>query len=171
MHRPVQSGFSTHIRANSFSNTFGIVRKDPRGNPKAHQGWDIAAFPGSPVFAIKDGVITFVKDDGDIGLGRHICMSFNHKGRTLFAVYGHLQAIDVVPGQFVGEGERLGFSGQTGNAKGQPLSEAHLHFEIRTMPHAGLGLGGRIDPMLVLGFEPIAEILFSDMPKFAPIPK
>jgi murein DD-endopeptidase MepM/ murein hydrolase activator NlpD len=171
MHRPVEFGLSTHIRGCSISNTFGIVRKEKNGNPRAHQGWDIAAFPGSPVLAIKDGVISFVKDDGDKGLGRHICMSFDYNGRNLFAVYGHLQATEVTAGQFVGEGERLGFSGQTGNAKGQPLSEAHLHLEIRTQPHAGLGLGNRIDPMLILGFEPIAEVLFSDMPKFEPIPR
>jgi len=171
MHKPVQFGFSTHIRGNSFSNTFGIVRKEKNGDPRAHQGWDIAAFPGTPVFAIKDGVITFVRDDGDNGLGRHVCMSFDFKGRELFAVYGHLQTIEVATGQYVGEGERLGLSGQTGNAKGQHYTEAHLHFEIRTQPHAGLGLGHRLDPMLVLGIEPILEIIFSDMPTFAPIPK
>jgi murein DD-endopeptidase MepM/ murein hydrolase activator NlpD len=148
-----------------------MVRKHSNGTPKPHQGWDIAAAPGTDVFAITNGVIEFVKDDGVNNLGKQVCLSFEYNGRTLYAVYGHLSEIDVAEGMFVMEGEQLGKTGQTGNATGQALSEAHLHLEIRTQPHAGLGLPGRQDPMTVLGYAPILEVIFADMPTFGPIPK
>jgi murein DD-endopeptidase MepM/ murein hydrolase activator NlpD len=169
MHTPVQGAI--HIRGKRVNNIFGNVRKHKDGSIRAHQGWDITSMPGSPVFAIANGIIRFVKDYGNEGLGKHIGLEFQHQGRTLYAVYGHLQTIEVVQGMFVAEGEQLGTSGQTGNAKGQALSEAHLHLEIRTHPSAPSGLGGRVDPMFVLGFQAISEVIFADMPTFAPIPK
>lgn len=174
MHLPVKHGFSMHIRGNSLNNTFGEVRtkKDKQGKivPKLHQGWDIASFPGSPVYAITDGIIEFVKDYGTVGYGKHLCLKFEHKGETLYALYAHLQSIDIAAGQPVTEGQQLGRSGQTGNAENQHHTEAHLHFEIREKPNSGL-LSDLRDPMTVLGFSPIAEIVFADMPKLPDIPK
>jgi murein DD-endopeptidase MepM/ murein hydrolase activator NlpD len=159
MHLPVKHGFSLHIRGNSPNNMFGMVRKDKSGKPKAHQGWDIAAFPGSPVYAIKNGIVRYTKDDGDVGLGKYICLEFDHDGKTLFAIYAHLQSIEVVAQQFVAEGEQIGRAGQTGNANGQHYTEAHLHFEVRSTPHAGLGLGNRIDPLTIFGYSAISEVI------------
>jgi len=171
MHSPVKG--LPHIRQGNPKNTFGEnLRTRADGTLKSHQGWDISSPPGTPVYAITNGVVRFVKNHGDYG--KQICLEFNYRGRTLYAFYAHLQTIDVVPGMFIAEGEQVGTSGQTGNAAGQALSEAHLHFEIRTKTNAGSGTHDRLDPSTVLGREPLREIardLFSGVPALAPIPK
>jgi murein DD-endopeptidase MepM/ murein hydrolase activator NlpD len=92
--------------------------------------------------------------------GKQICLSFEHQGTTLYAFYAHLSSIVVMESNVVQEGQLIGYSGQTGTtAKNQPLSEAHLHFEIRTIPGNGPGLIGKLDPGTVLGFAPIVKII------------
>lgn len=162
MNLPVD-GYYLIIRNKSFNNTFGNVRTDVSGNPKPHQGWDIASPLGSPVYAIADGVIEFVKDAGDYG--KQICLSFEFKGKTLYAFYAHLQSFYVQTSQQVKEGEKIGIVGQTGNADGQHHSQCHLHFEIRTKLTPGAGLSDRTDPVVVLGAGPVIDLIFADFPK------
>lgn len=146
------------LRGKSLNNTFGFVRKDNNGNPKPHQGWDIAAFVGSPIYAIADGTIEFIGNQGDYG--KQVCLKFENKGQTLYGFYAHLNTIEVAKGQAVKEGQRLGTTGQTGNAAGQYHAEAHLHFELRTKPNPGAGLTDRLDPMLIFGISPVLETIF-----------
>ena len=176
MQLPIGKHFMT-IREKSFNNTFGMVRTNRDGSSRGHQGWDIAAFPGSPVYAITNGVIEFInkarkipnkKGGFDVApYGNEVCLGFNHNGKTLYAQYAHLQSFAVVERQFVGEGEVLGYVGQTGNAEGQHHSASHLHFEIRTSNnrYLGAGFGGRLDPGTVLGWDPILDLIFQDFPK------
>jgi hypothetical protein len=42
MNLPVDGNYLI-IRNKTFNNTFGNVRTDANGNPKPHQGWDIAS--------------------------------------------------------------------------------------------------------------------------------
>lgn len=158
MHMPVKG--NVVIRRGKLSNAFGHnIRIDPQTNlPKDHQGWDIEAFPGTEVYAIKEGAVIFVADHGKAGLGKHVCLSFKHKNQTLYAVYAHLSSIQVSLFQIVNEGQAIGAVGRTGNANNQGLREAHLHFEIRTKPHAG-----RLDPGTVLGFSPIVKIIMDEV--------
>lgn len=157
MHLPVK-GDQVIIRGKKLNNAFGMVRKNKEGKTKAHQGWDIAAAPGTPVYAVATGVVEFVT--GDVGdYGKQICLSFNHNGKTLYAFYAHLQEVTVIKGQFVGEGEDIGLAGRTGNAKNLPIRESHLHFEVRTTPKAGSGLHRRLDPSTILGVEPLADLV------------
>lgn len=58
-----------------------------------------------------------------------------------YTQYAHLSAISVKDGQSVGEGQRIGRSGSTGNSTGP-----HLHFEVRTGP----GFGTDVDPLAYL---------------------
>ena len=162
MHLPV-AGNKLNIRGQMVNNTFGIVRTK-NGNPWAHQGWDIAAMPGTPVYAVTAGVVEFIT--GDVGdYGKQICLSFNHKGKPLYAFYAHLQEITVVKGQFLIEGEDIGFVGRTGNASKLPLRESHLHFEVRTSPNPGGVLNGRLDPSTIFGFQPMMDVVFDDLRK------
>lgn len=173
MHLPVD-GKHLVIRGKKMNNSFGWVRTD-HGKPRPHQGWDISAKLGTPVYAIANGVVEYVRRERKIKgadgklkeapYGNEICISFNFGGRTLYAQYAHLSAISVVPGQFLAEGEEIGKVGQTGNARGQAPSECHLHLEIRTTPNVGSGLHGRLDPLTVLGPKPIIDILFDNFPK------
>src|SRR5262245_16508102 len=143
MHSPVVG--PVKIRGNGWNRTHNILGKGIRIDektklPRDHQGWDIVSTPGSPVFAVTFGVISSTRDDGDKGYGRQVVLEFDHKGKTYYALYGHLLSIEVIKGQFVGEGERLGTSGQTGNAHKQALREAHLHFELRDKLNPGAHL-------------------------------
>ena len=64
------------IRKNFVANTFGMVRN---GGQRAHQGWDLLAYPGTRCYAVADGVVTtgFHPD-----YGKHIVLQFEHRGRT-----------------------------------------------------------------------------------------
>lgn len=174
MHLPID-GYYLTIREKNFKNSFGYGgRKFDDGSPKPHQGWDIAAFIGTPIFAILGGKIEYVQPRRKIfdvkkgklveaPYGNEVCLAFEFKGKTLYAQYAHLKSYIVRPGQIVEEGERLGYSGQSGNAEGQSPGEDHLHFEIRTTPHGGGGLNGRFDPGTVLGWDPIIGIVMDEL--------
>lgn len=137
------------IRRNSVANTFGMVRN---GGQRAHQGWDLLAYPGTRCYAVADGVITagFHAD-----YGKYIILQFEHRGQSLFAFYAHLNIALARTGQRVVLGEWLGLTGNTGNASTMADDDQHLHFEIRTIKLPGRGLGGRLDPKTVYGFVPL----------------
>lgn len=164
MHDPVKG--AVRIRGNGWNRMHNVmghhIRTNPNGTLRDHQGWDILSLPGSQVFAVTNGTICKIKNDGNNGYGKQVFLSFDFKGKEYYALYAHLNTIDVVEGMFVAEGEQLGTSGQTGNAQGQPLSQAHLHFEVRTSLNVGSGLSGRVSPAVILGKEPIREIVRSE---------
>ena len=141
------------IRMNKVSNSFGLVRRTANGSVRPHQGWDFEAPIGTPCFAIADGRIERTSTVG--GFGKQIVMSFRFEGRTLFAAYAHLSTIEVAPGQAVTKGQRIGLTGDTGNARGMTGRELHLHFEIRTEPQPGLGLVGRMSPLVIFRTIPL----------------
>ncbi len=138
------------IRDNcNVDNTFGMVRNS---GTKAHQGWDLEAQLNTPVYAIADGTIEFIADTGNNDYGKQICLKFCYGGSvTYYAFYGHLILFKVTSGQQVKHGDQLGLTGNTENAYNLPAGQEHLHFEIRTIPHPGLGLGGRVSPMFLVG--------------------
>lgn len=145
------------IRNNAESNTFGLVRHKADGSRKPHQGWDFEAPVGTPCFAIADGKIELVynsKDYGDV-----IVLAFPFNGSKLYAAYAHLSRVEVAPGKAVAKGERIGRTGDSGNAKGMTGKDLHLHFEIRTVPRPGVGLDGRISPIKIFGEIPLAEAI------------
>lgn len=130
------------IRGRILNNTFGMVRN---GGRKPHQGWDFEAKIGTPAFAVCYGKVVFVKDTG--AYGKQLCISFTYNKKTYYAFYAHMKTISVSIGNIVTLKQQIGQTGNSGNAKNLPHSEDHLHFEIRTNAHAGLGLGGRVSPL------------------------
>jgi len=140
---------SMRIRQDSLKNTFGMVRNQ---GTKPHQGWDLAAPIGTPVYAIGDGVIEDVSQGGDYGLT--MTLRFTRNGRRLYAFYAHLSLASRAKGDKVSEGDLIALTGNSGNASNFPASEDHLHFELRTVPYLGKGseLAGRVDPGSLLGF-------------------
>jgi murein DD-endopeptidase MepM/ murein hydrolase activator NlpD len=141
------------IRGRSNSNTFGMVRHYANGSPKPHQGWDFAAATGDPCFAVADGTVAFTAVQGDYG--GQICLQFQKGAQTLYAFYAHLQFLYAYQGMRVERGLPIGTVGKSGNAWNQPESERHLHFEVRTIARPGLGLGGRLSPMVLFGPPPL----------------
>jgi murein DD-endopeptidase MepM/ murein hydrolase activator NlpD len=100
---------------------FGM-RADPfTGHPSFHNGIDLGAPVGTPVYAAKDGKVMEVgynKIYGNYVLVQH---SGNYQ-----TVYGHLSKILVTLYQDVQGGEIIAKTGMSGRCTGP-----HLHFEIR----------------------------------------
>jgi murein DD-endopeptidase MepM/ murein hydrolase activator NlpD len=135
-------------RYDPISNTFGVVRAH---DTQSHQGWDLLAVPGTDVYAVADGELTTCPSTS---YGNTATLKFTYRRKAYFAFYAHLSSASR-PNAFVAEGSIIGKSGMTGNARTLPVSEAHLHFEIRTIRNPGghSGILGRIDPGQILGYS------------------
>jgi murein DD-endopeptidase MepM/ murein hydrolase activator NlpD len=141
--RPFQFG-----KYDPVSNSFGKVRVH---HTRPHQGWDLLAPPGTDVYAIADGFLTSYHSQS---YGNTATLQFAVCGKTYYAFYAHLSVV-YLANVSVTAGTVIGKTGMTGNARTIPHSEAHLHFEIRTIAHPAphSGLHGRIDPGAVLGYS------------------
>ncbi len=96
-------------------------RSDPfTGEPGFHQGIDISADKGRPVYATADGTVESAGYSGDYGNLIVLRHAFGLSTR-----YGHLSRFEVNAGQQVKRGDVIGYVGATGRATG-----AHLHYEI-----------------------------------------
>lgn len=100
-----------------------------------HTGIDIPVLSGTPVIAAGSGKIIWagyglyrgIPDPKDpYGIAVAIRHDFGFHGSTLYTVYGHLSDVDVVEGEYVQLGQKIGMSGATGKVTGP-----HLHFEVR----------------------------------------
>ena len=112
------------------SSTFGR-RRDPVNNRLAqHQGLDLAAEKGSPVYASAPGTVTLAGWKGAYGRMVEIDHGFGVRSR-----YAHMRSIAVEKGQTVGHREVVGELGTSGRSTGP-----HVHFEV-------LWDGEPIDPM------------------------
>lgn len=141
---------SNVIRRGLENHTFGMVRN---GGTRAHQGWDFYAEPGTPCYAIADGAVAMIYESEAYGLV--VVCSFQYEGRTLYAAYCHLSKAEVKQGIVVRKGQRIGLTGNSGNAESMRGLDQHLHFEIRTIPRPGKGLEGRMSPKEVFGHCPL----------------
>lgn len=102
----------------------GVVTQRGHG---PFDAWDVANRVGTPVYAMADGVVIISKDSGwNGGYGQYIVIKHANKTQTLYA---HLSANDVVAGQSVKQGQKIGELGNTGRSTGP-----HLHFEVRGDP-------------------------------------
>lgn len=152
MHDPLKH---MEIRRGLPNNAFGMVRNN---GTRPHQGWDLWAPVGTQIFAVADGVVQFVRTNSG-AYGTQICISFQDPRNTeqsaeLFAFYAHLSQLYVAAGNSVVEGQVIGLTGKSGNASGfTSIEDEHLHFEVRTQVSPGRGLGGRIDPAIIFGYE------------------
>lgn len=128
--------------------TFGMVRK---GGTRPHQGWDFFAMSGTPCYAVSGGIVAKVYDSTDYG---HVLvirlLGLKQYSGEIYAAYAHLSNICVSSGEFVRGGQEVAETGLSGNAGSYPRYP-HLHFEFRTTPRPGKGLGGRVDPATIFG--------------------
>lgn len=141
------------IYANYYGGTFGETRTDLDGNPKRHDGLDLYAEVGTPVYALCSGVVT----KAECGYGdEHVSNSYGNelrieareKNKTVVYQYAHLRggmpfAVNPRTGQpfklddKVFQGDLIGYSGRSGNATNVP--NPHLHL--------GVNAGGKwVDP-------------------------
>ncbi len=86
-----------------------------------HNGVDFANDRGTPIYATRSGTVTKVKSM-TTSYGNHVVV--NH-GDGFSSLYAHLDYYVVSEGQYVQQGQLLGYMGSTGNSTGN-----HLHFTI-----------------------------------------
>ena len=86
-----------------------------------HEGLDIAARQGTPIFAAADGIVKLARYNGGYGNCVYIDHIYGYETR-----YGHMNKILVRNGQKVKRGDKIGLVGRTGLAEGP-----HLHYEVR----------------------------------------
>jgi murein DD-endopeptidase MepM/ murein hydrolase activator NlpD len=100
---------------------------------RLHEGIDITASTGTPIWAAAAGTVIHA---GWLG-GYGYLVVVDH-GNGLATAYAHASSILVAVGQSVGQGETVALVGSTGNSSGP-----HLHFEVRVN-------GVAVDPLLYL---------------------
>ena len=98
----------------------------PRGTDRVHEGQDIFAPKGTPIFSATPGYVYKV---GENNLGGQTVSVIGAGGRVYY--YAHLDsyAPGLTEGKSVNTKTLLGYVGTTGNAQGTP---PHLHFGIYT---------------------------------------
>lgn len=115
-----------------------IYITQPYGN--GHNGVDLRARTGTPLYATSDGEVLRTGYDGD-GYGWYIVVK--HSGYV--DLYAHLREEPYfAKGDYVTEGEVLGPSGNTGRSTGP-----HLHYEVFSS-YLNYLLRRRTDPLAYL---------------------
>lgn len=108
---------------------FGNIRK--KGDVTLrHLGVDLDAVVGTPVYAVNDGVVSFVNELTVYGK-----MIIIDHGLGIYSLYLHLEEFKVAEGDKINRGEVIGLSGSTGYSLGP-----HLHFSIKAK-------GASVDPL------------------------
>jgi hypothetical protein len=102
-----------------------------QGYSSGHPAVDWGVPVGTPVRAAMAGVVSSIRSMRD-SYGKHIRMS--HDGYN--TLYAHLNGFLAKIGQRLDAGNRIGWSGNTGNTTGP-----HLHFEVTT------GRGASVNPL------------------------
>ncbi len=99
---------------------FGYRRDPFTGRVKFHEGLDISAPTGTPVYAPADGIVTFV----GIRNGYGLTVEIKHGDRYITR-YAHLSESLVRVGQRVQRGDMIARVGNSGRSTGP-----HLHYEV-----------------------------------------
>ena len=149
---------------------FGKAFRVSRGYSASHDGIDIPAAEGTPVYAVASGIVEYAKDarvDPNCGNG-WACGGGNTVniaiGGNKATQYAHLQSFVVAKGQAVRKGQLIGYVGRTGGVApngqfggaGAEFVGAHVHFGLwdhtaRRMidPTAFLASVGNVSPINV----------------------
>ncbi|QQR84166.1 M23 family metallopeptidase [Candidatus Peregrinibacteria bacterium] len=98
----------------------------------SHLAVDIKIPLGTPLRSIANGRVSKISL-GSAGFGHHVVIEHpnvpdpKNPGRTttLYSSYSHMDLVNVVEGQTVIKGERIGTSGSTGTA-----TTPHVHFQL-----------------------------------------
>jgi murein DD-endopeptidase MepM/ murein hydrolase activator NlpD len=119
-------------RPRAFVDTFGA----PRPGGRTHQGIDLMAPLGTPIYAAQSG--RFEQNYNSLGGTSALVYATNGD----FTYYAHMSSYaGVANGATVTAGTMIGHVGNTGDAQGGPY---HLHFEYHP------GGGGAVDPYNLL---------------------
>ena len=103
-----------------FSSPFGWRIHPIYGYQKFHYGVDLSAPSGTPIYATRSGVVDIASYNGSAGY----YVQINH-GDGFKSIYMHMTHYIVGSGQYVNQGQVIGYCGSTGASTGP-----HLHFGI-----------------------------------------
>ena len=118
---PSSSGWVKPLRSYTITSPFGMRVHPISGVYKMHEGVDLSAPQGTPIYAAKSGKVTTTSFQAG-GAGYYV--SINH-GDGFSSVYMHMTHYIVKPGNYVSAGQVIGYVGSTGGSTGP-----HLHFGI-----------------------------------------
>lgn len=147
------------IKGGRISQNFGATSFALRGGyrGKFHNGMDIAAPLGTPVYAAEDGTVANIGNQDKYcpkgAYGRYIIINHTNNLTTLYA---HLSLIDqsIREGKEVKRGELIGYVGKTGYATGP-----HLHLTVYASPTFYMGRSRSCGPMPYGGYLNPADYL------------
>lgn len=122
---------------------YGFTRKRTDGSLRHHDGVDLLAPVGWPIFATHDGKVTFADEARGYGLLIKIVRITNDRP-VIGTRYAHLSHIRCKRYEHVIAGQLIGNVGQSGNADDTP---PHLHFEFREREGR---LWSLVDPVLFI---------------------
>ena len=114
------------------------------GKKDVHGGVDLGASLGTDVYAMYEGTVISVEDDvppnaeGSAGaFGNRVLIrsteeQHNVNDHTIFIYYTHLNGVDenIESGDEIGQGEKIGISGKTGNANDIKTWRYHVHITV-----------------------------------------
>lgn len=109
------------IDAMKLSSAYGMRVHPVTGRLARHNGIDIPAPHGTPIYATADGIVGRAQRLGGYGL----YVELEH-GNNIQTRYGHMSSFIVTSGQRVKKGDIIGYVGSTGRSTGN-----HLHYEVR----------------------------------------
>ncbi len=118
---PSSSGWVRPVSPFRVTSPFGMRLHPILGYERMHNGIDLGAPEGTPIYAAKSGKVTVTAYQAN-GAGNYV--SINH-GDGFSSIYMHMTRYIVSKGQYVSAGQVIGYVGNTGLSKG-----AHLHFGI-----------------------------------------
>ena len=118
---PSSSGWIKPLKSYTFTSAFGMRVHPISKKWKMHEGVDLSAPQGTPIYAAKSGKVTTTSFQAG-GAGYYV--SINH-GDGFSSIYMHMTHYIVKPGDYVNAGQVIGYVGSTGGSTGP-----HLHFGI-----------------------------------------
>lgn len=128
---PIKGGIG-HV-----SMVFGQNRHPFTGQWYIHKGVDLSTYrSGDAILATADGQVVTVEYDP--GFGNYVIIKHKH---GFYTRYAHMQSFRVSRGQYVQQGQTIGYIGNTGVSTGP-----HLHYEV----HIGSDV---VDPMKYLNIK------------------
>ncbi len=134
-------GFQAPFRG-ALKNSGGFDPSGKSSTGRVHQGLDLRAPEGSPIYPIMPGVVKYVRPDAK---GGNTVVIDHLNGYSSY--YAHCSVITVLPGQQVANDTVIAKCGSSGNAR----NFSHLHIQIWNN-------GALIDPASVIpGVPPYTQ--------------
>lgn len=139
--RPMAAAPPLPLDGGRLISDWGMRRGRRTGEQRMHAGMDLGHPDGAgvPIYNIRAGTVERVINNSDRsrafnGYGNGVVV--HHPDQDTWALYAHMDRVDVAPGQRVEAGQPLGVMGASSNDK-FPGMPPHLHLEIRRRRPSG----------------------------------